>query len=131
MKSFLLVASLFFFSSLAFCQTKATVSGTIYDREMNGAPLLFADLQLKNTQFTAQTNLHGNFEFETVAPGEYILVVRFPGYETLEKPITVNKNTSLEIKEELYAKSIEIGAPMVSEANSGLQREVVANLEKK
>ena len=126
MKNFLLVAALLFFSTFTFCQSKATVSGTIYDHEMNGAPLLFADLQLKNTQWTAQTNLHGNFQFKAVAPGDYILVVRFPGYETLEKPITINKNTALEIQEGLSAKSIDVGALMASEVNSGLQEDAVA-----
>ncbi len=77
---------------------------------MNGEPLLFANVQIKNTEWVTQTNLNGNFEISGITPGKYILAIGFPGYETLSIPIDVNENKVVEIKRELRANSIDVGA---------------------
>lgn len=107
MKNLALVFSLFF-TALLFSQQQGSVAGTILDKEMNNEPLLFANVQIKNTQQTAQTNFHGNFEFTDINPGDYILVISYLGYETLEVPISVNKNKTTQIVNELKAMKIDL-----------------------
>ncbi len=109
MKILFLIAS-FLFSLVLHSQSHGSVSGTITDLEMNGEPLLYANIELKDTQWNAQTNLNGNFEISGIAPGKYTLAIGFPGYETLEIPIDVKENKVVEIRKELYAKSIDVGS---------------------
>ncbi len=109
MKTLFLIVS-FLFSMFAYSQSYGSVSGTITDMEMNGEPLLFANLEIKDTEWSAQTNLNGNFEISGITPGKYILAIGFPGYETLELPIDVNGNKIVEVQRELGAKSIDVGA---------------------
>lgn len=85
---------------------------------MNGEPLLFANIELKNTPWSAQTNLNGNFEISGIVPGEYIIAIDFPGYETLEIPIAVEENKMVEVQKELFAKSIDVGLLLHSERDS-------------
>lgn len=88
-------------------QRSGTVSGSINDREMQEEPLLFANVALKNTLWSTQTNFHGNFEFTGVTPGEYTLVVAYLGYETLEVPLMVKAGETTSIQETLSALTID------------------------
>ncbi|MGB5227927.1 MAG: carboxypeptidase-like regulatory domain-containing protein, partial [Eudoraea sp.] len=85
MKNLALVFSLFI-TTLMFSQQQGSVVGTILDKAMNNEPLLFANINIKNTPTTVQTNFHGNFEIDNINPGEYTLVVSYLGYETIEVP---------------------------------------------
>ncbi|AKA35184.1 carboxypeptidase-like regulatory domain-containing protein [Flagellimonas lutaonensis] len=88
-------------------QEKGSISGKILDVEVNGEPLPFASVSLKNTLFKTQTNLHGNFELAGITPGTYTLVVRFLGYETVQLPIEVQKNQVIRISKGLRAKTYD------------------------
>ena len=107
MKNLALVFSLLF-TVLLFSQEQGAVTGTILDKEMNNEPLLFANIQIKNTPTKVQTNFHGNFEMVDINPGEYTLVVSYLGYETLEIPITVKENETTEVVNELEAIKISL-----------------------
>ncbi len=114
MKNIFIIAS-FLFSIATYSQMQGSVSGTITDREMNGEPMLFANIELKDTPWSAQTNLNGNFEISGIVPGKYIIAIGFPGYETLEIPIAVEENKIVEVQKELFAKSIDVGSLLLSE----------------
>lgn len=114
MKSLFLVAGLLL-SMATYAQSHGSISGTITDTEMNGAPLMFANIELKGTHVSVQTNLNGNFEMGEIVPGNYILAIGFPGYETLEIPVEVEKNKIVEVRRELSAKSIDVGALLQAE----------------
>ncbi|MGB5172232.1 MAG: carboxypeptidase-like regulatory domain-containing protein [Eudoraea sp.] len=107
MKNLALVFSLLF-TALLFSQQQGSVVGTILDKEMNNEPLLFANIQLENTQNTVQTNFHGNFQIDNINPGKYNLVVSYLGYETLEIPIIIEKNKITQVTEELESKKISL-----------------------
>lgn len=85
---------------------------------MNGEPLLFANIELKDTPWSAQTNLNGNFEISGIVPGKYIIAIGFPGYETLEIPIDIEANKMVKVQKGLFAKSIDVGSLLHSERNS-------------
>lgn len=128
MKNILLVSGLLMSLGL-FSQSQASISGTITDQEMNGEPLLFADIVIKNTNWNTRTNLNGNFEIQGIDSGNYILAVSFPGYETIEKSIIIEGNVVIKIKESLSAKSIDVSALLLSELDDDMQRKTVANTQ--
>lgn len=115
MKKLALVFSLLF-TTLLFSQQEGSVAGTILDKEMNNEPLLFANVQLKNTSKSIQTNFHGNFEIHDIQTGDYILVVSYLGYETLEIPISIEEDKTTRVINELEVKKISL------EEIAGLQR---------
>ncbi|MGB5386103.1 MAG: carboxypeptidase-like regulatory domain-containing protein [Eudoraea sp.] len=107
MKNLALVFSLFI-TTLMFSQQQGAVAGTILDKEMNNEPLLFANINIKNTPTTVQTNFHGNFEIDNINPGEYTLVVSYLGYETIEVPIIIEENKTTQIINGLETKKISL-----------------------
>ncbi len=107
MKKFVLLFSLLFTAQL-FSQQEGSVVGTILDKEMNNEPLLFANVQLKNTSKSIQTNFHGNFEIHDIKTGDHILVVSYLGYETLEIAISIEENKTTQVLSELESKKISL-----------------------
>jgi len=107
MKNLALVFSLLF-TTLLFSQQQGAVVGTILDKEMNNEPLLFANIQLKNTPKSIQTNFHGNFEIHDINAGDYTLVISYLGYETLEIPIIIEENKTTQVLSELESKKISL-----------------------
>tara|TARA_R110002050_G_scaffold48356_3_gene112482 strand:+ start:39156 stop:39518 length:363 start_codon:yes stop_codon:yes gene_type:complete len=87
-------------------QNQGTITGTVSDVELDNEPLLFANVQLKNTSKIAQTNFHGNFEFTNIESGEYILVFSFLGYDTIEVPVVVKNNEIIRVNGGLKTKVI-------------------------
>ncbi|WP_297705858.1 carboxypeptidase-like regulatory domain-containing protein [uncultured Eudoraea sp.] len=107
MKNLALIFSLFI-TTLMFSQQQGTVAGTILDKELNNEPLLFANINIKNTPTTVQTNFHGNFEIHDINPGNYTLVVSYLGYETIEVPIIIEENKTTQIINGLETKKINL-----------------------
>ncbi|MGY5851553.1 TonB-dependent receptor domain-containing protein [Salegentibacter sp. F14] len=69
------------FISLAQAQS-GTISGSIFDVEANDV-MPFANVTLKGTNTGTTSDFEGDFSLNT-APGTYIVVFSFVGYETLE-----------------------------------------------
>ncbi len=109
------ILSILFLLSASFglAQETGSIQGHITDGEIQDEPLLFAQVSLKNTAFTTETNFHGNFELNNVEPGDYILTIDYLGYESVEVPVTVKNDLltivdrSLEVKK---AGAVEISA---------------------
>ena len=105
---------------MSFCivsaQKSGSISGKVSDVLNNGEPILFANVALKNTDFAVQSNLHGNFAFEDVAAGEYILVVSSLGYENFETKVIVNAGEINSVKADLKTLSLNTSALLLSEA---------------
>ncbi|ADV49057.1 TonB-dependent receptor [Cellulophaga algicola DSM 14237] len=99
---------LFFFTVVTFSQNTGTIMGTVSDIELENESLLFAAVQIKDTPSVAQTNFHGNYEFENITPGDYILVFSFLGYETKEIAVTVKDNEITKINGALKSRTIAI-----------------------
>ena len=71
--------------------------------------MLYANIKVKNTSYSAETNFHGNFEIPNVEPGNYTLVISYLGYETLELPLVVSENNVTEIHDGLETKKLTLG----------------------
>lgn len=100
--------------ALLAAQRSGTISGSISDSEMQEEPLLFANVALKNTLWSEQTNFHGNFEFSDVPTGDYILIVTYLGYETLEMPLTVKAGETTLVQEGLLSLSMDSKSVAIS-----------------
>lgn len=101
------------FSTIALSQSTGSVRGKILDKEMFNEPLLMAQVALKNTDWSDQTNFNGNFEINDIEPGLYTLTVVFLGYEKLELPIEIREDQQVEIIESLRAKTLRL--PVMTE----------------
>ncbi|WP_282160003.1 carboxypeptidase-like regulatory domain-containing protein [Ulvibacterium marinum] len=119
----------FLFSAILLAQETSSISGRVLDNELSGEPMLFADVMLKNTEWKTQTNFHGNFEIDDVDPGNYILVISFLGYDTLEIPIEAKPNGVLQIQRGLSSKTIDPGTVIVSNSES-MPYGSIASMEK-
>lgn len=101
-----------------FAQEEGAIRGTIFDMEMNNEPLLFADVQIKDTKFKTQTNFRGNFEISNVEPGSYILKITFLGYESYEVPVEILASNTLEITQGLQAQTLSLSDMSFADENT-------------
>lgn len=104
----LLFILIFSFTFLAQAQDKGTIGGKILDSEVYNEPLLMANVALKGTSWSTQTNFNGNFELTDIPTGAYTLLVDFLGYERLEILIKITEGERLDILQSLKAKSLQI-----------------------
>ncbi|MFD1292816.1 TonB-dependent receptor domain-containing protein [Lutibacter holmesii] len=79
------IAILLLVTTITFSQTKGSISGTVFDKEFDNAPLPFANVFIKGTTTGTTTEFEGTYSLQ-VAPGTYTLVFSFIGYETIEVP---------------------------------------------
>lgn len=91
------VATLF---AASFITQAQTVTGVVKDSKTN-EPIPFASVFLSNTTFATETGIDGTFKLKNVPAGTHTLVIRFIGYETLNKTIKVVEGQSLTFTESL------------------------------
>ncbi|WDF55703.1 TonB-dependent receptor [Mucilaginibacter sp. KACC 22063] len=97
MKSLFAAAIALLLPFLAAAQLR--VSGTVTDDRTN-QPLPGATVSLQNLQTApgAQTDANGSFSIDNVKPGSYVLKITYIGYQTWQKPMNVNSNTTIAVK---------------------------------
>ncbi len=92
------------------------LSGKIKDA-MSLEPMAGASVTLTDLNTSAQTDARGNFNFESIKNGTYLLKVSYIGFKPLQKRITVNGNTHMELtleKSLLLADEIVVSATRAS-----------------
>jgi len=108
MKKFFIIGA-FLVTALSFSQNQGSIKGNILDKEMHNEPLLFANVQLKESDKKTETNFHGNFEFTDLETGEYTLLVTYAGYESIEVAVQVNEEKTTQVNLGLAAKTFDLG----------------------
>lgn len=86
MRNFLILSLLFLVAALQAQQ--ATVRGFVYNKA-NGEPVIFINVYLKGTVHGASTDVNGFFSITKVPQGEYTLVFKAPGYDSLTENISL------------------------------------------
>lgn len=81
----------------AFAQNKYSVSGTIRDAE-TGEDLIGATVVLKSDPGTGTTTNAYGFYSLSLPEGNYTLLFRYLGYETLEKEVVLNQNLKINME---------------------------------
>ncbi|MEN3323554.1 carboxypeptidase-like regulatory domain-containing protein [Mariniflexile soesokkakense] len=105
----LICISLFFVTAFSFGQNTGLIVGKILDNEMNDAPLVLANVSIKETSINLNTDLTGLFVVENLEAGDYTLVCSFAGYETKEINVHVDALQPAEVKLSLAASTISLG----------------------
>ncbi|MFS4492972.1 carboxypeptidase-like regulatory domain-containing protein [Maribacter sp. 2308TA10-17] len=94
----IIFASALLFTSLLFSQSQCVIKGSVTDAAMNNEPMLFANIEVKGSETSYQTNFHGNFEIDDLAPGSHTLTISYAGYQTEEVTIVVSENSVSQIE---------------------------------
>lgn len=128
MKFKLLLLTLLFSITIV-AQDKGTITGTLTDKDMNNAPLQFANAVIKGTSTGATTDEKGKYSLK-INPGNYILVISFIGYEPIEIPVTVKVNETLIINKALGSGSYKL-EDVVIQKSINREKETVLLLEQK
>lgn len=63
----------------------------------NGGFLSYANISISNTNHKTLSNASGEYNIDGIKPGEYTVVVKFIGYKTAKKQITVSANTTTKV----------------------------------
>lgn len=88
MKNFKLIVTALFFVSISIAQTKGTLTGNIKDKEVNNAPLPFANIYVKETKNSTSSDETGKYSIQ-LNPGNYTISFSSIGYEGIEKTVTI------------------------------------------
>ncbi|WP_264535294.1 TonB-dependent receptor [Flavobacterium sp. N1736] len=93
-----------FICTISVAQNKGTISGVLTDKEMNNQSLPFANVLIKGTNISTNTDVDGKYSL-SVAPGKYVVILSFLGYESVEVPATVVANETVTINRALSSGS--------------------------
>ena len=73
-----------------FAQTNGGVRGTILDKA-TGNPVAYAVVQLVGTQYGATSNETGFYSINNVPVGEYVMLVKLFGYDSLSMDVSIKR----------------------------------------
>ena len=116
MKRFLLLALLLLVTSLqAQDTTTGAIGGLLSDKEMNGEPLPFANVLLKDSAKGTTSDYDGIYLLDKLQPGTYTVIFSFVGYETLEIPgVIVEAGKVTEINTELGSSAAALDEVVIT-----------------
>ncbi|OXB23608.1 TonB-dependent receptor [Flavobacterium tructae] len=119
-----------FICTISIAQNKGTISGVLTDKETNNEALPFANVLLKGTNISANTDIEGKYSLN-VNPGNYIIIFSFVGYESVEKPVTVKANETITVNQVLSSGSFTLKDVVVKSSAVNKQKESALLLEQK
>ncbi len=118
---YLPVAMALLICSAAAQQTTGTLKGVLTDDSGGVIPAAVVSLSGNGVQKTVQSQADGSYTFPALAPGQYTLRVAFPGFSVVQKQVTVNAGSTVQVPVQLVltAQKQEVtvqaeGAPSVS-----------------
>ncbi|MCX6271741.1 MAG: TonB-dependent receptor [Bacteroidetes bacterium] len=82
--------------SALFSRAQYSLNGIVKDK-LTGTFLSGANVLLKDSRFSGQTGINGNFSFTGISAGKYDLQVSYLGYRTYYQEININSDKQLEI----------------------------------
>ncbi|MFB9107205.1 TonB-dependent receptor [Flavobacterium gyeonganense] len=119
-----------FICTISIAQNKGTISGVLTDKETNNEVLPFANILIKGTNISANTDIDGKYSL-SVNPGNYTLIFSFVGYESVEKAITVKANETITVNQVLSAGGYTLKDVVVKSAGGNREKETALLLEQK
>jgi hypothetical protein len=120
----------FFICTISIAQNKGTISGVLTDKETNNQPLPFANVLVKGTNTSANTDIDGKYSLN-VNPGNYILIFSFVGYESVEQPVTVKANETITVNQVLSSGGYTLKDVVVKSSAVNKQKESALLLDQK
>lgn len=92
--------------STAQAQESGRITGKITDEGL-GEPLIGASVMLEGTSLGDATSVEGEYTIRRVAPGDYILIVGYIGYQQQKIPVTVVSGETLEVNVSLRSVAVQ------------------------
>ena len=113
MKKYILVF-LVLIPLFSIAQTTGSIVGKLIDKEYNDEPLAFANVLIKGTTTGTISDIDGLYSFEDLAPGPYVLVFSFVGYETQEINVTVEAGKVTEVNVTMGASAASLDEVVIT-----------------
>jgi outer membrane receptor protein involved in Fe transport len=117
-------------TSSVFAQNKGTILGTLTDKDAKNSALTAANVLLKNTKFSTNTDMNGKYKLNVPA-GDYIIQFSFVGYETIEIPVKVVAGETITIDKTLGTASNSLKDVVIKSAPVSREKETVLLLDQK
>lgn len=117
-------------SMLSFGQNKGTITGVLTDKDLNNAPLPFANAVIKGSNIGATTDEKGNYSLKVDA-GDYTLIFSFIGYETIEIPVTVKAGETITINKALGAGGYKLDDVVIQKVTNREKETALLQEQKK
>ncbi|MDQ6471494.1 TonB-dependent receptor [Flavobacterium sp. LHD-80] len=118
-----------FICSISIAQNKGTISGVLTDKETNNEVLPFANVLIKGTNISANTDIDGKYSL-SVNPGNYTIIFSFVGYESVEKPVTVKAGETITVNQVLSSGSYTL-KDVVVKSTASKEKETALLLDQK
>lgn len=118
-----------FICTISIAQNKGTISGVLTDKESNNAALPFANVLIKGTNISVNTDIDGKYSLN-VNPGNYTIIFSFVGYETKEAPVTVKAGETVVINQILSSGSFTL-KDVVVKSTANKEKETALLLDQK
>lgn len=119
-----------FICAVSMAQTKGTISGVLTDKQTNNEALPFANVLIKGTNNSANTDIDGKYSIN-IAPGSYTVIYSFLGYETVEAIVIVKANETTTSNQTLSSGSYTLKDVVVKASSVSRQKESALLLEQK
>ncbi|WP_409417552.1 TonB-dependent receptor domain-containing protein [Flavobacterium sp. PS2] len=119
-----------FICAVSMAQTKGTISGVLTDKQTNNEALPFANVLIKGTNNSANTDIDGKYSIN-IAPGSYTVIYSFLGYETVEVPVIVKSNETTTVNQALSSGSYTLKDVVIKASPVSKQKESALLLEQK
>ncbi|MFA6946809.1 MAG: TonB-dependent receptor, partial [Pedobacter sp.] len=124
MKKLLIVAMAILTPFIAAAQF--SIIGKVSEKN-SGSALRGAGISLENSVFSTQTDASGNYTIKNLKAGNYRIRVKYLGYQTLERSISLNGNISLDLElipNSLVADEVLVRATRASENSASTYRNI-------
>ena len=121
---FFLIATL---SGYANTPSDAHIAGHVLDAHTQ-EHLSFANVQIKGTSIGCLTDESGHFYLKNLPEGEHTIVFSMMGYETVEKQITLHKDTLIELNVSIAETSFMIDNVVVTANKYETKQKEVATI---
>ncbi|MEA3443671.1 MAG: carboxypeptidase-like regulatory domain-containing protein, partial [Bacteroidota bacterium] len=105
------------------------IRGFVYDKD-SGEPIIFTSVYLKGTTYGASTDVNGFYNLSKVPAGEYILMVTYVGYDTIQMPVIIKKNIIKNQNLFLKQGAVQLEEFIVSAERQEMRTEVRTSLIK-
>ena len=127
---FFFVITLFIFAAPRLLKAQSgVIRGFVYEAE-SGEPVIFTNVYLYKTSLGAATDVNGFFSIMKIPPGQYILMVSYMGFDTLQIPITIKKDDLITKKLYLKKSTFTLGEVSISAARENKRVETQTSIIK-
>ncbi|MDX1685681.1 MAG: carboxypeptidase-like regulatory domain-containing protein [Saprospiraceae bacterium] len=104
-------------------QAQGIIRGNIFDAE-TGEPVIYANVYIEGAEEVATTNVDGFFTLSNIAPGRYVLITTYIGYDTLRTEVSLTQDQIVFKNLYLEPSSVELTTVRVSGRKEQARTEV-------